>query len=79
MSNEKPVFEFEQPTQYGDYKGKTEIWIDHDKIGLTIDAMIMVEYNPLLRNQVEQNVVAVMPDSDGIRLRDYLISIYPLA
>ncbi len=77
MSN-LPVFEFEQPTQYGQLKAKTEIWIDRDEAGLTIDAMIMVEYNPKQRSQVEQSVVAVLPDADAIRLRDYLNRAYPL-
>lgn len=76
--SEIPVFEFEQPTQYGQHKAKTEVWIDRDDIGLTIDAMIMVEYNPKQRNQVEQSVVAVLPDADAIRLRDYLNKAYPL-
>jgi hypothetical protein len=78
MTNDIPVFEFEQSARCGGFKSKTEIWIDRDEMGLTIDAMIMVEYNPLLRNQVEQNVVAVLPDSEGIRLRDYLLSVYPI-
>lgn len=78
MITEIPVFEFEQPTQYGQHKAKTEIWIDRDDVGLTIDAMIMVEYNPKQRSQVEQSVVAVLPDADAIRLRDYLLSVYPL-
>lgn len=73
-----PVFEFEQPTQYGQHKAKTELWIDRDETGLTIDAMIMVEYNPQQRSQVEQNVVAVLPHDDAIRLRDYLNRAYPL-
>ena len=73
-----PVFEFEQPTQYGQHKAKTELWIDRDEIGLTIDAMIMVEYNPKQRSQVEQSVVTVLPHDDAIRLRDYLNKAYPL-
>ena len=76
--SEIPVFEFEQPTLYGQYKAKTEIWIDRDDVGLTIDAMIMVEYNTKQRSQVEQSVVAVLPDADAIRLRDYLNKAYPL-
>lgn len=78
MTNDIPVFEFEQPTQYGQHKAKTELWIDRDEIGLTIDAMIMVEYNPQQRSQVEQNVVAVLPNDDAIRLRDYLNKAYPI-
>ena len=78
MITEIPVFEFEQYTHYGENKATTEVMIYRDELGLTVDAMIMVEYNPLQRNQVEQCVVSVMPDSEGVRLRDYLLSVYPL-
>lgn len=72
------VYEYSHNTMYGKDEATTEVWIDRDKFGLTIDTSIVVNYNPNQRDQVEQCVVAILPDSEAIKLRDFLISKYPL-
>ena len=72
------IYEYSHNTMYGNHEATTEVWIDHDQFGLTIDTSILVNYNPNQRSQVEQCVVAVLPDDEAIKLRDYLLSKYPL-
>ena len=72
------IYEYSHNTMYGNNEATTDVWIDHDQFGLTIDSTVAVNYNPNQRPQVEQCVVAILPDSEGIKLRDFLLSIYPL-
>ncbi len=72
-------YKFVQPTDYCGDEGNTEVFLYRDEIGLTIDAEINT---PRLTGKgvyVHQSVIAVLPDAEGIKLRDYLISIYPLS
>lgn len=71
-------YEYVQPTNYCGDDGNTEVFIYKDPTGLTIDTEINT---PRLSGHgvyVQQAVIAVLPDEEGIKLRDYLISIYPL-
>lgn len=71
-------YEYVQPTNYCGDDGNTEVFIYKDPTGLTIDTEINT---PRLSGRgvyVQQAVIAVLPDEEGIKLRDYLISIYPL-
>ena len=72
-------YEFVQPTIVCGEKGNTEVFFYKDELGLTIDTEINT---PRLTGKgvyVHQSVIAVLPDDEGIKLRDYLISIYPLS
>ena len=71
-------YEFVQPTDYCGDEGNTEVFFYKDETGLNIDTEINT---PRLTGKgvyVHQSVIAVLPDDEGIKLRDYLISIYPL-
>lgn len=71
-------YDFEQDTDYCGDAAKTGVSFYHDVIGLTIESDIST---PRLSGNgvyVHQCVVAVLPDSEGVKLRDYLISKYPL-
>ena len=71
-------YEYVQPTNYCGDDGNTEVFIYKDPTGLTIDTEINT---PRLSGNgvyIQQAVIAVLPDEEGIKLRDYLISIYPL-
>ena len=72
------TYEFVQPTIVCGEKGNTEVFFYKDETGLNIDTEINT---PRLIGKgvyVHQSVIAVLPDDEGIKLRDYLISIYPL-
>ncbi len=72
------TYEFVQPTIVCGEKGNTEVFLYRDELGLTIDAEINTPRLTGIGIHVHQSVIAVLPDADGIKLRDYLISIYPL-
>lgn len=72
-------YKFVQPTDYCGDEGNTEVFLYKDETGLVIDTEINT---PRLTGKgvyVQQAVIAVLPDDEGIKLRDYLISIYPLS
>lgn len=72
------TYEFVQPTEYCGDEGNTEVFFYKDEAGLNIDAEINT---PRLTGKgvyVHQAVIAVLPDDEGIKLRDYLIIIYPI-
>ena len=71
-------FDFVQETNYLGKEAETNVFVYHDVTGLTIDTDIMARESRDARFFVQQSVVAVLPDDEGIKLRDYLISIYPL-
>ena len=71
-------YEFVQPTDYCGDVGNTEVFLYKDELGLTIDAEINTPRLMGIGIHVHQSVIAVLPDADSIKLRDYLISIYPL-
>lgn len=71
-------YEYTQPTNYCGDEGNTEVFIYKDPTGLTIDTEINTPRNIGNSVYVQQAVIAVLPDEEGIKLRDYLISIYPL-
>ena len=71
-------YEFVQPTDYCGDDGNTEVFFYKDEAGLTIDTEINT---PRLTGKgvyTHQAVIATLPDNEGVKLRDYLISIYPL-
>ena len=71
-------FNFVQETDYCGEEAETNVFIYHDATGLTIDTDIMARENKDARFFVQQSVIATLPNDEGIKLRDYLISIYPL-
>ena len=71
-------YKFVQPTDYCGDVGNTEAFLYKDELGLTIDAEISTPRLTGIGVHVHQSVIAVLPDADSIKLRDYLISIYPL-
>ena len=71
-------YEYVQPINYCGDDGNTEVFIYKDPTGLTIDTEINLPRNTGNGVYVQQAVIAVLPDEEGIKLRDYLISIYPL-
>lgn len=71
-------FDYTQETYYCGKEAETNVFIYHDATGLTIDTDIMARENKDARFFVQQSVIATLPDEDGVKLRDYLISIYPL-
>ena len=72
-------YKFVQPTDYCGDDGNTEVFLYKDELGLTIDAEINTPRLTDIGIHVHQSVIAVLPDAEGIKLRDYLISIYPLS
>ena len=72
-------YKFVQPTDYCGDDGNTEVFLYKDELGLTIDAEINTPRLTGIGIHVHQSVIAVLPDADSIKLRDYLISIYPLS
>ena len=71
-------YKFVQPTDYCGDDGNTEVFLYKDELGLTIDAEINTTRLTGKGVYVHQSVIAVLSDAEGIKLRDYLISIYPL-
>lgn len=71
-------YKYVQPTNYCGDDGNTEVFIYKDPTGLTIDTEISIPRNTGNGVYVQQAVIAVLPDEEGIKLRDYLIGIYPL-
>lgn len=72
------TYEYVQSTNYCGDEGNTEVFLYKDETGLTIDTEINT---PRLTGKgvyVHQAVIAVLPDSEAIKLRDYLIEIYPI-
>lgn len=78
MSSSNTNFDFIQETDYCGKEAETNVFIYHDATGLTIDTDIMARESRRARFFVQQSVVATLPDDEGIKLRDYLISVYPL-
>ena len=72
------TYEFVQPTIVCGEKGNTEVFFYKDETGLNIDTEINTQRLTGKGVYVHQSVIAVLPDDEGIKLRDYLISIYPL-
>lgn len=72
-------YEFVQPTDYCGDDGNTEVFLYKDETGLVIDTEITTQRLTGKGVYVHQAVIAVLPDVEGIKLRDYLISIYPLS
>lgn len=71
-------YEYIQPTDYCGEEGNTEVFLYKDEIGLTIDTEINLPRNSGKGVYIQQAVIAILPDEEGIKLRDYLISAYPL-
>ena len=71
-------FEYVQNTIYCGKEAETNVFVYHDATGLTVDTDIMARENKDARYFVQQSVITTLPDEEGIKLRDYLISIYPL-
>lgn len=71
-------YEYVQSTSYCGDNGNTEVFIYKDATGLTIDTEINIPRNTGNGVYVQQAAIAVLPDEEGIKLRDYLISVYPL-
>ena len=72
------TYEFKQGTNYNGDDATTEIGIYKDVTGLTIESDIST---PRLSGHgvyVHQCVIAVLPDSEAISLRDALIEMYPI-
>ena len=74
----KMSYEYVQPTNYCGDDGNTEVFIYKDPTGLTIDTEINIPRNTGNGVYVQQAVIAVLPDEEGIKLRDYLNIVYPL-
>lgn len=72
------VYEYVQPTYYCGDEGNTEVFFYKDEAGLTIDTEINTPRLTGKGVHTHQAVIALLPDDEGIKLRDYLISIYPL-
>ena len=72
------TYEFVQPTIVCGEKGNTEVFFYKDETGLNIDTEINTPRLTGIGIHVHQSVIAVLPDDEGVKLRDYLISIYPL-
>lgn len=72
------AYEYVQPTNYCGDDGNMEVFIYKDPTGLTIDAEINIPRKSGDDVYVQQAVITVLPDEEGVKLRDYLISIYPL-
>lgn len=71
-------YEYVQTTDYCGDEGNTEVFLYKDETGLTIDTEINT---PRLTGKgvyVHQAVIAVLPDSEAIKMRDALIAMYPL-
>lgn len=71
-------FDFVQETDYFGKEAETNVFVYHDATGLTIDTDIMARESKDARYFVQQAVIATLPDDEGVKLRDYLISVYPL-
>lgn len=71
-------FDYSQETDYCGKEAETNVFLYHDKTGLTIDCDVMSKEHKDSRYRVEQCVIATLPDDEGIKLRDYLLSVYPL-
>lgn len=71
-------YEFVQPTDYCGNEGNTEVSFYKDETGMVIDTEINTPRITGKGVYVLQYVNAVLPDDEGIKLRDYLISVYPL-
>lgn len=72
------TYEYVQPTNYCGDDGSTEVFLYKGETGLTIDTEINT---PRLTGKgvyVHQAVIAVLPDSEAIKLRDALIEMYPI-
>lgn len=78
MSLSNTNFDFTQETDYCGKQAETNVFVYHDATGLTIDTDIMARESKDARFFVQQSVVATLPDDEGIKLRDYLIGVYPL-
>lgn len=71
-------YDFSHKTDYCGDEATTDIGVYKDKFGLTIESDIST---PRLSGNgvyVHQCVVAVLPDSEAIKMRDALIAMYPL-
>lgn len=77
-ATEDTNFDYSQETDYCGKEAETIVFIYHDATGLTIDCDIMSREHKAARYRVQQCVIATLPDEEGIKLRDYLISVYPL-
>ena len=72
------TYEFKHDTNYNGDEATTEIGFYKEAYGLTIESDIST---PRLSGHgvyVHQHVIAVLPDSEAIKLRDALIEMYPI-
>lgn len=72
------AYEYSQPTDWYGEVANTDVHIYRDVTGLAIDADINTPRKNGVGVHVQQCVIATLPDEEGIKLRDYLISVYPL-
>ena len=72
-------YEYSQSTDYYGQEASTDIWFYKNIYGgLTVDCDINTPRMGVKGVEVQQCVIVEMPDEEGIKLRDYLISISPL-
>lgn len=71
-------FDFIQESDYFGKEAEINVFVYHDATGLTIYTDIMAREDKDARFFVQQSVIATLPNVEGIKLRDYLISVYPL-
>lgn len=72
------TYEFKHDTNYNGDEAATEIGFYKEHCSLTIESYIST---PRLSGKgvyVHQHVIAVLPDSEAIKLRDALIEMYPI-
>ena len=71
------TYEFTETNTVDDLSFKTDVLIEPYELGLSIDCSLYSYYTESKKEYQHNEVVAVLPDDEAIKLRDYLNNKYP--